>query len=181
MGYSETIILFENFNEPQGIGNNTPTLQTVAKIDIDSDQEFVFARVFVQVCYPATLFGSAFRMEFNGKTLGSQTWNPFEGGCKTLDVPVTNLMKDGKNNLKVHLDARLQQMDAVINADLFYELNTPEPPNDVEVGDPEKKDRTKELLIIGGLIASGVVVTAVVVNSLFKRTPAGRIISLIKR
>lgn len=181
MGFSEKIILFENFNEPLGIGNNTPTLQTDVKIDIDSDQDFVFARVFVKVCYPASLFGSAFRMEFNGKTLGSQTWNPFEGGCKTLDVVVTDLMKDGKNNLKVHLDGFLQGMDAVVNADLFYELNTPKPPNDVEVGDPEKKDRTKELLITGGIIVTGVVLSAVVINSLFKRTPAGRVISLIKR
>ena len=168
MGYSDTIILFENFNEPQGIGNNTPTLQTVAKIDLKADQDFKFARIFTQVCYPPSLFGSAFRMEFNGKTLGSQDWNPFEGGCKSLDVPVTDLMRDGKNTLKVHLDARLQGMDAIIFADLFYELNTPEPPNDVEVGDPEKKDRTRDLIITGALLTSGVVIGAIVLNSVIK-------------
>lgn len=168
MGFSETIVLFENFNEPLGIGNNTPTLQTDVIINLKSDQKFQFARVFAQVCYPPSLFGSSFRIEFNGKTLGSQNWNPFEGTCKSLDVPVTDLMKDGKNNLKVHLDGRLQGMDAIIFADLFYELNTPEPPNDVEIGDPEKKDRTRDLLITGALLTSGVVVGAVVLNSIIK-------------
>ena len=163
MGFQDTVILFNNFNEPLGIQNNTPALKAQVNFDLKNNQEFQFARIFVQVCFPGSLFGSSFRMEFNGKTLGSQQFAPIEGGCKALDVPVTDLIK-GRNELTVHLDARLQAMEAIIFADLFYELNTIEGPTDVDVMDPKKENQTRDLIITAAVIGGGVGVTLLVLN-----------------
>lgn len=171
MGFTDLVILFDGFNEPVGIDNNTPTISADVKIDLKSNQDFQFARIFLQVCQPGSLFGSAFRVEFNGKTLGSQTWPPFEGGCKEIDVPVTNLMRDGKNTLKVHLDARLQSFEFLVSGNLFYELNTEEPPNDVDISDPEEDKGLGDVVKIAipvGIGIAAVVAVAVLVGNLAK-------------
>lgn len=171
MGFADLVILFDGFNEPVGIDNNTPTIPAKVNIDLKPNQRFQFARIYLQVCQPGSLFGSAFRVEFNGKTLGSQTWPPFESGCKEIDVPVTNLMNDGKNVLKVHLDARLQSFEFLINGNLFYELNTEEPPDNVDVSDPEKEKGLGDIVKIAipvGIGIIGIIAVAVLVGNLAK-------------
>jgi len=169
MGYSDLIVLFQNFNEPlDAFTNNVPTLSAQAKISLDSDQDYQFARIFAQVCYPPTTFGAAYRVEFNGKTLGSRTWGAFEGGCKSIDVPITDLMK-GTNTLKFHLDGRLQPQEALVYADLFYELNTIKPPKDVEVGDPGKEDKLKDTVILVGAIVAATAIGGIVLNKVLSK------------
>ena len=174
MGFTDTIVLFENFNEPlDAFKNNVPTIAAQAKIDLDSDQFYTFSRIFAQVCYPPTTFGAAFRLEFNGKTLGSKTWGAWEGGCKSIDVPVTDFMK-GTNTLKFHLDGRLQPQEAQLYADLFYELNTPHGPKSVEVGDPGKESELKNTIILIGAIGGSIAVAGIVLNAfLMKQKPLG--------
>ena len=61
MGFTDSIVLFESFNEPlDAFTNNVPTLSAQTKIKLDSDQFYQFTRIFAQVCYPATTLGAAF-------------------------------------------------------------------------------------------------------------------------
>lgn len=169
MGFNDTIVLFENFNEPlDPVTNNVPTLVSEAKIKLDSNQEYQFARIFVQVCM-GSVTGGAFRVEFNGRTLGSRTFGPFENGCKSLDVRVTQDMINGSNKLKIHLDGRLSIQNAVVYADLFYELVGLEPPESVEVGDPEKENKTRDLIITAGIVVGVVAVVGIVLNSFLNK------------
>lgn len=176
--FSDKIILFESFNEPlNAVTNNIPTLSAEANIKLDTGQKFTFARIYTQVC-GGSLTGLAYRVEFNGKTLGSKTWAAFENGCKSLDVPVTDIVKDGKNTLKIHLDGRLSTQEVNIYADLAYRLNTVEGPASVSVGDPKKDSIVTQVLPII-ITVSAVAIGAAIVLSLLNRSPVGQAIRLL--
>jgi len=180
MGFSDKIILFDSFNEPlDAFTNNIPTLSAVANIKLASNQNYTFARVYVQVC-GGSLTGLAYRVEFNGKTLGSRTWAAFENDCKFLDIPVTDLMKDGKNTLKIHLDGRLSTQEVNVYADLLYSLNTEEGPDSVETTDPEKESVFGQVtpIIITGVVIIGVIA---VVVALINRSAPAKALKLITR
>ena len=179
MTFSDKVVLFSSFNEPLHLGNNIPTLAAVANIKLASDQNYTHARVFVQVC-GGSITGLAYRVEFNGKTLGSKTWAAFENGCKSLDIPVTDLMVNGKNTLKIHLDGRLSTQEVNVYADLLYSLNTPDGPDSVETSDPEKESvfGTVMPVIITGVVIVGIVA---VIVALIKRSAPAKVISLITK